>query len=380
MQQRIERFLAGVHAGDVALLYYSGHGMQIDGENLLVPVDFPDPPESQAPNACIRLDKVQRDMEKAAAGLSIVIMDACRDNPYKHGRAWARGMAPPEAGLGSYVAFAASPGHTADDNSSERNGLFTKYLLAGLNNPPPLSQLFRGVRDAVYQSSNRYQQPYLVDQVIGDFWFRKSAAVAAAVTEQPQQTTPRAEGLLEEGVNLYYRGMCVEALERFDRAVRMEPENAFAQNAAGMAYLCRSQYAPAIERFNMAIQLQPAMAAAYLNRGSAYMTAAKFELAVEDFSWAIDQDPDNPVVYVRRGRARFNMRKYDEALADFRKAIELNPADAEAFHGRGQVLQRLGRYKEAETDYVAALERKRNFPDARRDLDAVQQRLGRRQP
>ena len=160
------------------LFYFSGHGIEIDGENLLVPADFPLSkyrscrPSSKA--AAFPFVDVQHALEQSRASLSIFVMDACRTNPYRgNARAWDQGgPAPVEAGLGSYVAFAASPGQTADDNSGERNGLFTKFLLKALQqDPPPLSQVFRQVRDMVYEASGKRQRPYLVDQMIGDFCY-----------------------------------------------------------------------------------------------------------------------------------------------------------------------------------------------------------------
>src|SRR5437762_1928827 len=160
MNQAISQFVGGLRKGDVALFYYSGHGLQIDGENLLVPVDFNARLAAEAKNSSIAFDDLQTKLEKSEASLSILIMDACRVNPFRATRGLlSQGMAPVEARMGSYIAFAASPGQTADDNATERNGLFTKFLLASLRQPPPLSQLFRQVRDEVSKASRQYQMP-----------------------------------------------------------------------------------------------------------------------------------------------------------------------------------------------------------------------------
>jgi tetratricopeptide (TPR) repeat protein len=373
MRKSIDSFLKEIQTGDVVLFYFAGHGMQIDGENLLVPVDFHGAPENAAKAVCVRFDDVQSSFEKSPASLSILLMDACRDNPYRGTRSWARGLAPTEAGLASYVVYAASPGNFAEDNPAERNGLFMKYLLESIRQPPPLSQLFRNVRESVYNASNRRQRPYLTDQVIGDFWFEEKPQTAPLAPAAKQS-----QDLLEEATRLYNAGNCHDAMERFDRAVKVDPQNPLAQNAAGLASHCNGLDSVALERFNMAIQLKPDLAAAYLNRGMVYYTIGKFDLAVEDLTWAIDQEPSNAVFYVRRGRAYFAQRAYEEAVADFDRAIELNPADAEAFHGRGMVHQRLHEYSAAVEDYQAALERKHDFPEARQDLAFVQQRLKQR--
>ncbi|MBV9506121.1 MAG: caspase family protein [Acidobacteriia bacterium] len=377
MNERIQQFVSDVQTGDVALVYFAGHGMQVDGENLLVPVDFAESMESSAKSHCVRFDELQHSLEKSAARVSILIMDACRENPYHRTRSWGRGMAPVEAGLGSYIAFATSPGSTASENPTERNGLFTKYLLQTLRQPPPLSQLFRTVRDEVWTASRQQQRPYIEDQLIGDFNFTEQAGAAASATNSGLQQPGTPQDLLENGRLLYQQGNCAGAVQSFDRAVRLVPENAFAQNAAGMAYACQNLQNQALERFNMAIRLQPDMASAYHNRGVAYLMAGRYELAAEDFTWAIEQDPGTSTNYVRRGEAYFASRKYMEAAKDFSRAIDLNPADAEAYHGRGQVSQRLGKYQEALSDYNAALERRPGFFEASRDLEALLARTGR---
>ena len=378
MQDQVKKFLGDLRDGDVALFYYSGHGMELDGENLLVPTDFPDamPRPAEAKADSFAFDDVQRSLEQSKARLSILVMDACRSNPYSsRSRAWDRGLAPVDAGLGSYVAFAASPGQTADDNSTERNGLFTKFLLAELGKQPPLSQVFRQVRDDVYEASGKRQRPYLVDQVTGDLSFRALAQAQPAPAPPPSDAVPPPQDRMEEGLRLYRQGKCEDALKLFDRAIREHPQDPFAQNATGVAYVCLKQYSLAIPRFDMAIQLRPGFAEAYLNRGAAYSAEGQYELAVENFDWAVDQEPWNPVFFTRRGQANFSLRKYEEALADFNRAIELNPAGADAFHGRGQVRERQGHYAEAVDDFVAALDRNTNLTEAKQDLDRVRKRL-----
>jgi tetratricopeptide (TPR) repeat protein len=377
MLDEVTHFAANLQAGDVALFYFSGHGMEIDGENLLVPTDFPQvvparPADTKA--ASVPFDNVQKALEQSKARLNIMVLDACRTSPYRRSeRAWdSGGLAPVEATLGSYVAFSASPGQTADDNSGERNGLFTKFLLQVLaQQPPPLSQAFRKVRDEVYHASGERQRPFLVDQVTGDFTFLR---VSGSASQPAPQAPPDP---MQEGLRLYREGNCAGALKIFDQAVREHPQDPFAQNAAGVAYLCLKQYSLAVPRFDMAVHLRPAFAEAYLNRGTAYSAIGQYELAVENFDWAVEQEPWNGVFFTRRGQANFSLRKYDEAMADFNRAVELNPLDAAAFHGRGQVKERQGHYAEAAADYQAALARNANLTAASQDLARVRARLGR---
>ena len=376
MHEAVSKFVGALRKGDIALFYYSGHGLQIEGDNLLVPVDFNARGAAEARDGGISFNDLQHSLETSPATLSIMIMDACRVNPFRTTRGLSiLGLAAVEARMGSYIAFAASPGQTAEDNPGERNGLFTKFLLASLRQPPPLSQLFRGVRDEVYKASGQHQMPAIQDQILDDFYFVPPAAASA----QPAQPPRNSADLLELGKSLYADAKCTEASDYFDRAVRSDPENAFAHNAAGLAYVCQSLQTFAIRSFNTAISLQPDLASAYWNRGNVYMTAGNYKLAVQDFDWAIDQEPQNSVYLTRRGQAYFSDRKYDEALADYNRAIMLNAADAEALYGRGQVRQRLGRYQEAADDYRAALDRRPNLRGLKDSLSVVEQQIRLRQ-
>jgi uncharacterized caspase-like protein len=378
MRQQIATFVDGLRPGDVAFFFYAGHGMQIEGRNLLVPVDYDTRSENQAAAHCVEFDDLQRQLERSPARMSILVMDACRNNPYRSVRGWGSGMALSEAGLGSYVAFSASPGQVASDGPDGRNSTFTKNLLRVLQQPPAVSQLFRRVRDGVWQDSEQRQVPYINDQLIGDFDFAEvpqDGLPQGASQVASQAAADAAQTLLESGKRLFHAGKCGEARERFELAIRSDPRNAFAQNAAGMAYACDGLHAAAIERFQMAIRLDPAMAAAYLNRGVSYMTNGQYALAVEDFTWAIEQEPQTGAYYARRGKAYFFVRQYGAALADFNRAIELNPADSDAFYGRGQLHLRLGEYRDAVNDFDRAMALKPGFREAAADRADAEKRL-----
>src|SRR4051812_37237646 len=87
-------------------------------------------------------------MQVRGASLSILILDACRDNPYRGMRALSKGLAPMHTDEGSFIAFATAPGRTASDNSAESNGLFTKYLLETLKKPDlNIGDVFDRVRE-----------------------------------------------------------------------------------------------------------------------------------------------------------------------------------------------------------------------------------------
>ena len=374
IEQGSERFVSNLKPGDVAIFFYAGHGVQVNSENYLIPVDFPRLRNEQTLRNALPFSKIKSMIEKSPAKLSIMILDSCRNNPFAQGDEGQTGLAPVEAGLGSYIVFAAGPGQTASDNSKASNGLFTSYLLEELKLPLNISELFRRVRQDVFQASNKEQRPYLHDQIIGDFFLNPTRVPA---TPQPtaEQLPEAMEQQLEQAKQLYAEGRCSEAIKLFDPIVRARPRNYYARNAAGLSYACLNMASQAIEEFSRAILVKPDYAAAYLNRGIVFLDAAQYELAMDDFNWALEQEPQNAVLYFRRGKAKFGLRRYEEAQSDFTASIECDPSSPNAFHSRGKVLYQLGKYKEALEDFDAALLRKKDFTEALKDRSRVLERM-----
>jgi hypothetical protein len=181
MGQQVDAFLARLGSGDVALFYYAGHGVQVDGENYLIPVDFEGNTESDIRYDSFALGKIQDRMEHSGALLNMLILDSCRNNPFRlSGRSTTRGLAPMNAGRGTFVAFATAPGSVADDNPSSSNGLFTHYLLEALSSPGlGLDEVFNLVRAAVDAASGGKQLPWTHSSVVGHYSFQPDEMKAA---------------------------------------------------------------------------------------------------------------------------------------------------------------------------------------------------------
>ena len=172
LEETIERFLGRVRPGDIALFYYSGHGIQINEQNYLVPIGFDAKDAISAKYNSYPIAQLQERLEASGAALQIVILDACRNNPFLGTRSAGGGLASMTAGRGEYIAFATSPGRTASDNPNGRNGLFTGELLSGLRESNfSLDELFNRVRERVAQKSGGTQIPWSQTSVIGEFHF-----------------------------------------------------------------------------------------------------------------------------------------------------------------------------------------------------------------
>ena len=173
MARAIDDFGNRLKNYDVGFFFYAGHGVQSKGFNYLIPVDAVLKTESDVEFNCVRADRVLGKMEDAKNSINIIILDACRDNPFE--RSWTRaargrGLATITAPVGSVIAFATSPGSTASDGPGE-NGLFTSGLLTHLSEPGITAiQMFQKVTAYVYGKSNGQQLPWVSTSLTGDFF------------------------------------------------------------------------------------------------------------------------------------------------------------------------------------------------------------------
>jgi hypothetical protein len=158
----------------VAVFYYAGHGLQANGNNWLVPIDAKIEREYDIDDVCVKADMVLKMLEINENPMNIIILDACRNNPYAvSGRSLSRGLAQPEnAPKGSIIAFATAPGKTASDGDGE-NGLYTQELIKALRKPGlSVEQIFKEVRVNVINISKNQQTPWENSSLLGDFYFR----------------------------------------------------------------------------------------------------------------------------------------------------------------------------------------------------------------
>ncbi|MBU1171709.1 MAG: caspase family protein [Proteobacteria bacterium] len=175
MRRGIRDFGSRLKKGGVGLFYYAGHGMQVQGRNYLIPVGADIKEEDEVQDYAVDAAMVLRKMQSAENRLNIVLLDACRNNPYARSfRSMERGLAQMDAPSGSMISYATSPGNTALDGDG-RNGLFTKHLLKTLDKSGnlELSQLMKRVGKGVQTESGKMQVPWVSSSITGDFFFNR---------------------------------------------------------------------------------------------------------------------------------------------------------------------------------------------------------------
>jgi uncharacterized caspase-like protein len=209
-----------------ALVYYAGHGLQVDGENFLVPVDAKIENETDVVDQAVRLADIMQALEAAPSRIRIVMLDACRNNPFSAiGESGGKGLAIVDAPAGSIVAYATAPGTEAFDGSGQHSP-YTAAFLKSVKQPGlPIEQLFKRVRLLVSESTDARQMPWESSSLTSDFVFFNTdpnANVAAAPAVLPEKVA--VAQLATRSVEKAYEVVVAEDnVEYYEEFVRIYP-------------------------------------------------------------------------------------------------------------------------------------------------------------
>lgn len=196
MQELTIRFARAAGRADVAMFYYSGHAMQHNGVNYLMPVDARLEDEADL-KRFTRVDDIVSDLQQAK-NLRILVLDSCRDNPLAEdlkrsgrtrGASIGRGLSKMEAPLGTIISFSTQAGRTADDGRG-RNSPYTSAFLKHIGEPQEIGEVFRNITGDVYEASGKEQLPELSLSIVGKFYLNGMLSVTVAPSGQPAPADP----------------------------------------------------------------------------------------------------------------------------------------------------------------------------------------------
>lgn len=196
MQDLTIRFARAASRADVAMFYYSGHAMQYNGVNYLMPVDAVLSDEADL-KRFVRVDDIVNDLQQAK-NLRILVLDSCRDNPLAEtlkrsatrAASIGRGLSKVEAPRGTIVSFSTQSGQTAADGTG-RNSPYTTAFLKHIEEPQEIGDVFRDISSDVYDSSGKSQLPELSLSIIGKFYL--NGPVSVTVAPAARQPAPKAD-------------------------------------------------------------------------------------------------------------------------------------------------------------------------------------------
>ena len=194
MKAMIREFGQKLKGGGQGLFYFAGHGVQLRGRNYLIPVDASIQSEADVEDQGVDANLIMGLMDEAGNALNVVILDACRNNPFGRSfRSVSNGLAQMDAPSGTLIAYATAPGSVASDGSV-RNGLYTQELLKNMAVPGlSIEEVFKRVRIAVRNATAGKQTPWESSSLTGDFFFSGSKSAANTIETKPTTTVPTAQ-------------------------------------------------------------------------------------------------------------------------------------------------------------------------------------------
>jgi len=296
MQSAVGEFLSRLGPSDTALFFYAGHGVQIENENFLVPVDFEAPASVIA--AKFRLFSAAQLFEglRNRPKRSIVILDACRSNPIARQAALTAGLAQPQNSPNeSYVVFSTGPGQTAADNPNGRNSYFTEALAVEIGKPGlTIEEVVNHTRATVSSETSGNQTPWAISSLTSTFFFRPSLNAAT------ENAASLAMKWMTDAKRFEQREEWSEAIDRLNQVIQKKAGgNLQAAAESRLGYLTARRDAQAsFEKGDYA-----AAAAAYVNAVNLdpFAIDAGFEGA---FSYLLQDDVDGAVLLLHAIRVR----------------------------------------------------------------------------
>ena len=181
MKTGIRKFTRSLNEQSVGLFYFAGHGIEFNGSNYLIPVDADILGEEDVEYESINAGRLLSGLELTNNGLNLVILDACRNNPYARSfRSSSRGLSRMQPASGSLIMYATEPGDVAADGAGN-NGVFTTHLVDAINQGGiSIEKVFKVTAQNVSRATAKKQAPYIEGVVLGEFYFSPAAKPESA--------------------------------------------------------------------------------------------------------------------------------------------------------------------------------------------------------
>jgi tetratricopeptide (TPR) repeat protein len=396
MNRKIRAFSESLEPGDVAVMYYAGHGMQMNGENYLIPIDFKVGLPQQVGDSAISLSSVLASFKARNNSTQIIILDACRNNPFKGTRSITDGWASMSTSAGTLLAFGTSPGSTASDDPAAPHGLFTLALLKYLDSSPlDAEMMLSKVREQVILDSGGNQVPWTASSLTGSFHFipkydahevniayfpgipKQRALVGMArslgndrINYTPSMTATdagissdglderalsrQAESTLESALASAQRGEYHDSVRGLSALLSIDPASSIALRILGLVFNLMGQHETAIRSLTRAVQIDPEDFRAYYYRclvsGSSNPAAA-----VGDCERALAINPAFSDAHLGLSNALFSMGELDAAKVEAQKAVFMNSRSPVNRSMLGKVLSQAGYRVAAEREFQRAI-------------------------
>lgn len=408
MQHALDRLDEKIVSGSVALIFFSGYGIQSERESYLIPVDAQIWSDTDVQRDGFSIDKTLRDLNAKGAKVKIVLVNASRRNPFERRfRSVPKGLAPPVAPRNTVIMYAAAPG-TTSDLAADKESLFVAELIKHMRTAElPSEDVFTRTRFGVAHASQGHQTPWFSSSLIERFYFsphapsdsksdiatvpsnkleseiakspapRRKAEIANSAAQEPKPESasrPVSDPEVQERHD-YLRAEKTGTREGWDDFLNKHPGGHYAMLAKNkLAALDppavapepseivkpvpdqkKSEHNQAIRELDQQLANNPDDWVAHYKRGTLHARNGNYVLAITDLNEVIRARPENADALNNRCWARVMLNRFQLALKDCNEAIRIRPRFANAFDSRGLIKLKTGEPKDAVADYNASL-------------------------
>ncbi len=288
MKQAIRAFGERIRQGGIGLFYYAGHAVQVGGRNYLIPVGAKITSEPEVEYEAVDLGLLLSQMEAAHNRLNIVILDACRTNPFaRRFRSLNDGLASINAPSGTLIAYATAPGSVASDGDG-KNGLYTQALLKAIREPGlKIEDVFKRVRDRVQNLTVGRQVPWESTSLVGDFYFSAPSTDDANAVKAENKAEKKVDTAVPVPSN---------------SAPQSEPKTSGDRSPLSRTY-----------------------AEVFFAEGDRQAKQKHWKEAEVEYRQGVDLEPTNAPLRVKLGDVLLKQFKWAEAEAEYGEAVRLDP-------------------------------------------------------
>jgi hypothetical protein len=382
MRRAFDRLYGKIKPGSVALVFFSGFGVQSSRQSYMIPVDAQIWTEADVRRDGISLETVLGEINSRGAGVKIALIDASRRNPFERRfRSFSAGLAPVIAPNGTLVMYSAALSSVISDNGSDHS-LFVKELLKEIRTPDLMAEeTLNRTRVGVTRASRSEQVPWISSSLAEDFSFIPGGSgprpaspppPPAVVTPAPQVAVvppappppplppppkqvevaipPPAPPAKPPESNTVVALADDPTIKSLTAKLNDNPDDAAALYRRGQVYASKGAYDLAIKDFNNSLRVNPKDVEAYNNRCWARTVIGDLQAALKDCNEALRLRPNFVDALDSRGLVNLKSGQTKNAIADFDAALKINPRLTSSLYGRGLAKKRNGSISEGDLD------------------------------
>jgi Caspase domain/Tetratricopeptide repeat len=398
MRSAFDRLYGKIKSGSIALVFFSGYGIQSNRQSYMIPVDAQIWTEADVRRDGFSIDSMLNEMNIRGAKVKIGIINASRRNPFERRfRPVAAGLAPVIAPRDTLIMYSAAPGTVASDVAADR-GTFVSDLVKEMRSPGlTAEEIFIHTRLSVTKDTGGEQTPWFSSSLASEFYFTPGArkepsfpppppppspVIANNPAPEPQPVTPKPPADPEAAVRRdYNRAADIGTRKGWNDFLDKHPTGHYAILAEDQLAKLDTKSTPApeepppvtkvepkqpkvekstpdddeVRRLTQRIEDNPRDVNSHYKRGILYAKNGEFGLAVKDFDEVVRHDPHDADALNNRCWARAMLDELQTALKDCDEALRIRPRFSDALDSRGLVKLKIGLPRNAIADYDASL-------------------------